>query len=175
MRRTALSSLFCLILLTGFGQKTMAQEEQVGQIFKNTAKNVVLDPTTYAPTVLSWFSKKLDWDSSQIFFRNGYVEANPDFTVNGLPYDKPISHSTGNVRIIKISLPVLSLSVLNNFAISMPERILIRRHPSHKKLIKSISWIDKIAMASYFSYKYSQPNFSQWQTNNRMAHKLGLK
>ena len=174
MKKAVFSSLCCLVFLACLGQEVEAQNK-VGQLLKNTAKDVVLDPTTYAPTALSLFGKKLDWDSSQIFFKNGYVESHPAFTISRLPFDTAISHAAGNKKIIEISLPVLRLSVLNNVTVSMSERLLVDRHPNHKKLIKSIGWIEKIAMASYFSYQYSNKNFSQWQLNKRMARELGLK
>ncbi len=174
MRKKILTLLCFLILLFGLSQEVRAQNG-VGQLLKDTAKDVALDPTTYGPAGVTSFGKQKDWDSSQIFFQNGYIENNPDFTANGLPYDKPVSYAAGNREVIKLSLPVLELSAVNNVAISISQRTLIRSYPNHKKLIKSIGWIEKIAMASYLSYKYSHNNFRQWQTNNELAQQLNYK
>ena len=174
MRKAVFSSLLCVILLTSFSREALAQN-QIGKFIKDTAKEVALDPTTYAPFGTSWLGKQVDWNSSQVFFRNGYVEANPDFTVSRLPNDKPISHSDGNLKLIKISLPVLQLSLINNTAASIVERLLIRQYPNREKLVKIIGWAEKIAVNSYFAYTYSHRNFSQWQTNKIMARELGLK
>lgn len=174
MNKTVFSSLFCLILLVGFGREAVAQD-RIGQFFKDTAKDVVLDPTTYVPAGLYIAAKKLDWNSSQVFFRNGYVEANPDYTISGKVNDVPISYSAGNRRMIVKALPVLELSLLNNAGASISGKVLTHFYPNHKKLIKSICWIEKIAAASYISYNNSVLSFNQWKINKRVALELGFK
>ena len=51
-----------------------AQAETDSNLFWDVTKAVVFDPTTYAPATLSYTSMKMDWDSSQTLFRNGWVE-----------------------------------------------------------------------------------------------------
>ncbi len=172
MEKITATSL-CLFLLIGLGQKAGAQDT-VGQLLKDAGKDIILDPTTYIPNGVYFTAKKLDWDSSQVFFRNGYVEENSDYTISGKAKDIPISYSAGNRRIFMKTLPILGSSVLNNAAVSISERILIHYYPNHRKLIKSIGWIEKIASASYYGYKYSN-SFSQWQTNKDLSRQLGLK
>lgn len=150
-------------------------QNKVGEFVKGVAKDVALDPTTYGPFGASWLGKKLDWDSSQVFFEHGYVESNERFTVSGLPYDKPISHATGNRKVILISLPVLQLSLINNTISSAMDRLLINEHPEHKKLIKTLGWIQRIAVNGYIGYKYSHQNFRQWQKNKDLAQREGYR
>lgn len=174
MKRVLSISLCFLILLISFPQEIMAQDS-FGQFLKDIGKDVVLDPTTYTPAAIYFTTKKLDWDSSQVFFKNGYTEENSDFTISGRANDVPVSQSAGNRRIVIKTLPFLESSLLNNVGVSVSERFLINSYPNHRKLIKSIGWVEKIAIASYFSYHYSTKSFHQWQTNNRMASELGLK
>lgn len=147
----------------------------IGELIKGVAKDVVLDPTTYGPFGASWLGKQLDWNSSQIFFEHGFVESNADFTVNGLPHDKPISHAAGNRKVILMSLPVLQLSLINNATTSAVERTWIRSYPNKKKLIKTIGWIERVAVASYLVHKYSDQNLRQWQRNKDLARELGYR
>ncbi|MBI2068499.1 MAG: hypothetical protein HYT67_00085 [Candidatus Yanofskybacteria bacterium] len=147
----------------------------VGEFIKGVAKNVVLDPTTYGPFGASWLGKQLDWNSSQVFFEHGFMESNADFTINGLPFDKPKSYAAGNGKVILISLPVLQLSLINNASVSANERLLIRRHPKHRKLIKTLGWVEKIAVNGYIGYKYSHRNFRQWQRNKDLARQNGYR
>jgi hypothetical protein len=46
-------------------------------------KRVVLDPTTYAPAVISYEGHHLDWKSSQVFFQHGFLEHSAEFTLSG--------------------------------------------------------------------------------------------
>lgn len=155
-------------------QNVLAQNKLAGFVI-DTAKDVANDPTTYAPFGASWLGKQLDWNSSQVLFKNGYVEENPDFTVNGLPHDKPLSHGAGSKKLVLVSLPVLELSVINNTAASVVERLLINRYPERRKLIKTLGWVEKITVAGYIGYKFSSPNFKQWQTNKNMARREGFR
>jgi len=174
MKLIAPALLCFLSLFIGLPQQANAQN-RVGQFLKDTAKDVVLDSTTYGPFGASWLSKQLDWNSSQVLFRNGYVEDNPDFTINGLSHDKPVGYWSGNARIVRVSLPVLQLSLVNNMLTSAIERMLIYHYPEHRKFIKALGWVEKIAVSGYISYKYSHGNFRQWQINKDKARQLGYK
>ncbi len=164
----------CAILLTLTPGGALAQYGP-GALLKDTAKDIVLDPTTYAPTGVSYTAHRLDWESSQIFFQRGHLEDNADFTISGLSHDTPISHTAGNGKILRLMLPILEMSVLNNTAVSVSERTLTHFYPNHRKLISVIGWAEKIAMAGYLSYKYSYSNFHQWQLNKQYATELGYQ
>ena len=64
-----------------------AQTETDSNVVWDVTKAVLFDPTTYAPATLSYTSMKMDWDSSQTLFRNGWVEQNQRFTISGRPND----------------------------------------------------------------------------------------
>jgi hypothetical protein len=143
--------------------------------FWRTTRQVIFDPTTYAPALISYESTKLDWDTSQVFFRNGYVEGNPRFTISGNPNDTPMSYRRGNRLILTDTLENLGGSLANNFLERTFEQMMIERFPNHPKLMKTLGWIERSAFASYWSYRLSANHFRQWQDNKRMAAELGLK
>jgi len=135
-------------------------------------KKTVLDPTTYTPALLSYGATKLDWDSSQVFFRHGFVEQNPRFTVSGFSYDVPISHAAGNRRILKDTVGILSMSVVNNVTTNVLENILIKRYPDQRKLLRTLGWIERIGFASFWSYRLSADHLRKWQENERLARQF---
>ncbi len=163
-----------LAILLIVPQNAIAQNKSTKFVI-GIVKDVATDPTTYAPFGVSWLGKQLDWNSSQVLFQNGYVEKNSDFTVNGLPRDKPLSYGAGNRKLVLISLPVLQLSIINNAGTSVVERILINQYPERRKLIKTLGWVEKIALNGYIGYKYSSPNFRQWQINKDLARREGFR
>lgn len=174
MKKTALSSLFCLIYLFGLGQEVKAQKV-VGQFIKDTVKDVALDPTTYIPAGLLWTSIKGDWNTSQPLFTYGYVETNPLFTINGQPFSQPISFADGNRKIAMFTLwEGLGVSMLANTGIRLGEHILINRHPEKKSLVHSAGWATRIGFAVFRGYVLSHQHFKQWQTNKRLAIELNL-
>ena len=136
-------------------------------------KGVIFDPTTYAPAIVAWEATRLDWQSSQIFFRNGLFEHNPRFTVSGRGDDTAIGYAAGNRQIFTDSIANLQLSLVNNVSERAMERLLIPRYPNHRKLLRTIGWIERSAMASYWSYRLSAGHFRQWQENERRARQLG--
>ncbi len=138
------------------------------------AKQVLLDPTTYVPATMAYTSTKLDWDTSQVFFRNGYVEDNARFTASGLAHDTPMSYSAGNRKILGDSLAIFGGSVVNNVTDRLFEQYLMEKYPDHRKLVKTLGWIERVSFASYWSYRLSAAHWSQWQWNQRTAAQLGL-
>ncbi len=136
-------------------------------------RNVVLDPTTYAPALVAWTATRLDWQSSQTFFQHGLLEQNSRFTVSGRGNDTAIGYGAGNRQIFQDALVNLQLSVLNNASTRVVERLLVPRYPRHRKLLRAIGWIERTAMASYWSYRLSAGHFRQWQENQRRARQLG--
>jgi hypothetical protein len=117
---------------------------------------------------------RLDWESSQPFFRNGFVEDNARYTQSGLAKDKPLSYSEGNRQILRDSLIVLPASFANNALVHMVERRLSDRFPGQRKLWKTLSWIERVAFSGYTSYKLSSPHFRQWQKNKQLAEQYGF-
>jgi hypothetical protein len=138
-------------------------------------KSVVLDPTTYAPAVISGTAAKLDWNSSQVFFEHGFSERNPRFTISGRSGGEPISFEAGNQRIVADTLTVLQTSVIHNFGSQIVERVLVAKHPKHRKIIKTIGWIERMTVAAYWSYSLSAGHWQQWRTNSGLARELGFK
>jgi hypothetical protein len=143
--------------------------------FWRATRQVAFDPTTYAPAVISYVSTKLDWDTSQVFFRNGYVEGNPRFTISGNANDTPLSYRTGQRRILSDTLETLGGSMANNFITRTIEQVLIERYPDHPRLVHTIGWIERVSFSSYWSYRLSATHFRQWKANERMAAQNGLQ
>jgi hypothetical protein len=143
--------------------------------FWRTTRQLLLDPTTYAPAIISYEATKLDWDTSQVFFRNGFVEANARFTIDGQPYSTPVSYGRGDHKILMDTLGILGGSMANNFVERSMEQVLLERYPDHPKLVKAIGWIERSVFASYWSYRLSAEHFRQWKWNERQAAALGLK
>jgi hypothetical protein len=152
-----------------------AQSETDSNVFWDVTKAVVFDPTTYAPATLSYTSMKMDWQSSQALFRNGWVEQNHRFTVSGRPNDVPVSFGDGNKRIRQMALLHLQESIINNAAANLFERVLANKYPQHRKLFKVLSWVERMAFASYVSYAASANHFKQTERNRQMAAQYGYR
>lgn len=140
---------------------------------RDVALRVAIDPTTYAPAIISYKATMFDWRTSQVLFANGWVEANQRFTVSGRPFDTPVTYDTGKRRIRQASLAVLGYSILNNSAAVVGERLLVRRFPSKRKLIRVLSWSERIAYASLMTYLNSADHIRQGRENQRVAREYG--
>ena len=152
-------------------QEAPAQAEQKRTSF---VVELVRDPTTYVPAGLLYTSMRLDWNSSQPFFQNGFVEENARYTLSGLPKDHPLSYSQGNSQILKDSLAVLPASFANNALAHMVERKLTDKFPQHRKLWKTLSWIERVSFATFASYRLAGPHLEQWKKNERLAREYGF-
>ena len=152
-----------------------AQAETDTNVFWDVTKAVVFDPTTYAPATLTYTSMKMDWDSSQTLFRHGWVEQNHRFTVSGRQNDLPISFADGNRKIRNMALLHLQESLINNTAANVFERVLAERYPQHRTLFKVLSWVERIAFASYVSYAASANHFKQAERNRQLAIQFGYR
>ena len=130
-------------------------------------------PRRTFPPVCCTTSERLDWSSSQAFFQHGDVENNPRFTVSGLPHDVPISYSAGNHMILTDALTVVSISLANNAIDRATVQVLIERNPEHRKLWKTLGWVERAAVASTLSYVLSARHFEQWRLNQQQAAQLG--
>jgi hypothetical protein len=144
-------------------------------LLREVAKRVALDPTTYAPTVVVYTARQLDWSSSQTLFAFGYLEANPRYTTSGLPGDTPVAYAVGNRRIASDTVGLLGRSIANNAASAAIEHVLIERAPRHRRLIRALGWVERVAFASYWSHRLSRRHFGQWRENERVARELGAR
>jgi hypothetical protein len=139
----------------------------------DVARAVLIDPTTYVPAVISYEAMMRDWKTSQALFAHGWREANPRFTVTGLPNDVPLSYDEGKDRIRGASLKVLQYSALNNALAGIGERFLISKYPHRKKLIRTLSWVERIGYASFIAYRNSADHLRQSQRTRRLAREFG--
>jgi hypothetical protein len=62
--------------------------------------------------------------------------------------------------------------VVNNVSARVLERLLMPRYPNHRKLLRTIGWIERNAIASYWSYRLSAGHLRQWQENERRGYQL---
>lgn len=157
-----------VVLLMPF--QASAQEKP--SLARDVTKSVLLDPTTYVPAATSYGAQRLDWNSSQPLLRAGWLEQNPRFTVSGRSNDVALSYGAGNGRILTRSLEHLQWSVLNNVAVGVVDRVMAERYPRHRKLIRVLSWVERISFASYTAYLSSINYFEQAQENARAARGL---
>ena len=165
--------LACLVLL--MAAPASAQEPQPQKLLDAVTRSVLRDPATYAPALAKFSGMQLDWESSQIFFRHGFVERNERFTVSGRSNDVALSHGAGNRKIVLDSLIVLARSAPANFAQRSVEQLLIRKYPSHRKALTVAGHITRLAGSSYLTYATSFAHFQQWRRNERLARELGFK
>lgn len=142
----------------------------------SSVRQALADPTTYMPAAIDFAGKKLDWDSSQVFFRHGYGESNAEFTTNGIPGGPAIGRGAGDRKILGYSLQTLSTSFAHNAASRILERSVLARlrGQRQRKLCKALFLAERVVVTSLISMKVSQANFRQWQINTRRAEILGL-
>jgi hypothetical protein len=143
-------------------------------LLSEVVRRVACDPTTYAPTALVYTARQLDWSTSQALFKMGYVEANPGYTVSGRPGDIPLSYAAGNRQIARDTIGLLGRSAANNALSAIVERALIDRAPKHRRLIRTLGWIERGAFAAYWSHRLSRRHFEQWRANRDLARELGV-
>jgi hypothetical protein len=153
----------------------MAQDEGRSNVVVDVTKAVLLDPTTYAPAGLSYTSQRMDWKTSQLLFSAGWLEHNSRFTVTGRPDDTPISFAEGNKQIGRDALAHLQESVINNLSTQVFERALSQKYPEHRKLFKTLGWVERIGFSSYIGYVASVDHFRQVQKNQEMARQYGIQ
>jgi hypothetical protein len=168
-RGTAVA-LLLLLASTAFAQERPPEPSLSGVV-----KAVLLDPTTYAPAVVAWEATRLDWRSSQVFFQNGWTEHNSRFTTSGRPDDTAIGYAAGTRKITMDAFGNLRVSAVNNFSSQLVERLLVARYPTHRKLFRVIGWIERSALASYWTYRLSAGHLRQWRENERRARQFGYR
>jgi hypothetical protein len=174
-RRAARAVCLVLFALIVSPRALVAQEPNQSSFVTDVVKRVVLDPTTYAPAIISYDAIRRDWESSQPFFAAGYVERNSRYTITGYPNDVALSYDAGNRRILMDAMANLQVSLINNISFAVFERALVDRHPEHRKLIRTLGWIERISVASFVSYRFSAEHYRQAAMNDQAARQYGLK
>ena len=173
MTSRSLAGLACLTLT--MAAPAAAQEQRPRPVMASVARSVLRDPATYAPALAKLGAMQLDWNSSQIFFRHGFVERNARFTVSGHSNDTALSHGAGNRKILLDSLLVLARAAPANFAQRSLEQLLIRKYPNHRKALTIVGNVTRLTGGSYLTYATSFAHLQQWRRNERLARELGFK
>src|SRR5436305_1872425 len=122
-------------------QLALAQDVKRSSPVADVLKGVFFDPTTYAPAAISYNATMRDWNTSQPFFVNGFVEHNARFTVTGRADDLPLSYTIGKDQIFKDAVTAFGVSAAENATSRIVERALLDRYPDHRKVVKTIGWI----------------------------------
>ncbi len=78
-------------------------------------------------------------------------------------------------KIRQMALLHLQESVINNVSANVFERVLSQKYPQHRKLFKTLSWVERIAFASYVSYVASANHFKQAERNRQLALQYGYR
>lgn len=170
------SMVFLLAMVLCVPSPAIAQEEERSSSFLGSiTKQVLLDPTTYAPAIFSYDSAMRDWKTSQPFFQHGFVEKNPRYTITGFAYDRPIGYGDGRRQIASDALAILGTSLVNNISNRVIERLLMDRFPNHPKLVKTLGLIERVSFGAYMSYVLSGDHYRQAQLNDRRARELGYR
>ena len=151
-----------------------AQDAPRSRAASDVPRKVFLDPTTVAPMLVSFELRQLDWKSSQVFFRHGWLEQNPDFTRRGIPNDDPIGYAAGRRKDLELAAVELPISLVHNVAERALEQRMIDRYPSHRRLWHVLGWIERVSFASYRASLVST-HYAQWQHNERLARELGYR
>jgi hypothetical protein len=177
LRDFAPAALLCAVFAVVTATPAFAQEEKErsSSAIADVIKGVVFDPTTYAPAAISYDATMRDWNTSQVFFRNGYFEGNSRFTMSGRSVDMPISYGSGHQIIVKDTLTTLGVSAAQNLTSRIVERSLLSRYPEHPRLIKTIGWVQRIALSAVMTYRLSAPHYQQAAINAQRARELGLR
>lgn len=174
--RVVMGFIIWAAVLFSLPPNASAQENQdQSSFFLSVTKSVLFDPTTYAPAAIAYGATLQDWNTSQPLFNRGFYEHNARFTASGLPDDLPLGYGAGHRQILKDALANLQMSLVNNATDSMIERLLIAKHPEHRKLFRALSWAERISFASYMSYRLSADHFRQVQLNQQREREMGLK
>ena len=154
---------------------TSAQDEKRSSGLADVVKGVVFDPTTYAPALMGYHATMKDWNTSQPFFQNGFVEHNQRFTITGRPDDTALSYVVGRNQIVKDAVTVFAVTAAQNATSRLVEQALLQRYPEHRKVVKTVGWIQRISVASLMSYHLSASHYRQAQVNAQRAAELGLR
>ena len=178
-RTAAHRGIVAIILVVGIfcvaTSRASAQDQEHSSFIGTIAKQMVLDPTTFAPAAIAYDATVRDWKTSQPFFNNGFMEHNPRFTISGRANDLPVAYAEGERRILADAAANFGMSALNNFTSRVFERMMIERYPEHRKIVKAASWIERISFGVYMSYMLSKDHYRQADLNATRAQQLGYR
>jgi hypothetical protein len=174
LRRFAAYTIVAAALLSN-AQFVSAQDDKRSSMLTDTVRGVVVDPSTYAPSLISYHATMRDWNTSQPFFQNGYVEHNARFTITGQPDDRAVSYRVGRAQIFKDAAAALGMAAAQNATSRLVEHALLSRYPDHRKAVKTLGWIQRISVASLMSYRLSADHYRQADANIQRAAELGLR
>ena len=178
-RTAAYRRIVAMLLFVGIfcvaTSDAIAQDQAASSFMGTIVKQVVLDPTTYAPATIAYDATVRDWKTSQPFFKNGFMEQNQRFTISGRPNDVPVAYGEGQKRILADAAANLGMSALNNFTGRVFERMMLERYPEHRKIVKTASWIERISFGVYMSYMLSKDHYRQAELNATRAQQLGYR
>ena len=108
--------------------RSMEAPGSIAKLHAGAFSRAVRDPLSYAPAGVVGLAGSLDWASSQGYLRQGWLEANPRFTSNGLRNAEPVDTAAGYRRIVvREALPILATSIaINSFSYWMEQKGLGR-------------------------------------------------
>jgi hypothetical protein len=172
-RRLTSLALFALLMMLA-PMPAFGQGGEPPPLVADTFTRVVFDPTTYAPALVAYDATLRDWNSSQVFFQKGFLEHNERYTISGRPNDVPMSYGAGRSRILTDALINLQMSIANNAADQVFERILVDKFPEHRKLVRTLGWIERSVFASWLACSLAARHYEQAADNQANAQRLGL-
>jgi hypothetical protein len=134
--RCLATSAIVALLTVGNAAFVFAQENSKdSSAVADVIKGVVFDPTTYAPALISYDATMRDWNTSQPFFQNGYVERNARFTLTGLSNDRPVSYQVGRNQILRDTLTTFGVSAVQNATSRIVEQALMAKYPNQRMMV----------------------------------------
>ena len=169
MRQTLQTLLVFLLSLAAPLSLHAEEPPLLGSLFTQVA----LDPTTYVPAPIAYSASRRDWDTSQVFFQHGYLEANPYYTISDRPNSYPVSYQEGNRRVRNAALWILGFSALNNLTEEVVEHQFLNHQLEHRTLVRTLGWIERIGFAAGLTYVQSHRHFQQATTNEQLARQYG--
>lgn len=160
---------FLVALVLCFFWATAPVSAQDKLSFGQLTRQVLTDPTTWAPVALFWTAAEGDWNSSYNLFRSGkYIEKNPRFTLSGKSPDTPIGFWVGARKNAAFTAQELGWSVVSNAGIRVSERFLNKLYPRHQRFVTILGWTARITCAVILVKVDAGPHIVQWRRNNRL-------
>jgi len=86
-----------------------------------------------------------------------------------------VSYVVGRQRILSDAFLNVQISLMNNVADQVFERLVIDRFPTHRKLVRTLGWIERSVVASCLSYQLSAAHYRQAIANQAYAQQMGFK
>ena len=82
-------------------------------------------------------------------------------------------------RIVEVlferRLPDTRASAVNNLTQNIVEHVLVERYPEHRKLWRTLGWVERVTFASYTSYRWSADYYRQARQNEQLARLYGYR